>query len=160
MDKRPSSRQDRLIKQRRHDAYQQRAKLSDPTQCENCGALFTNGRWTWNDPPKNAHKTLCPACRRLSEKYPAGVVRLSGAFLVEHRDEIMNLVQNIEKQEKSERPMERIMHAKRKNGYIIVATTGIHIARRIGEALSRAFKGDLSFRYLDAENTIRVEWQR
>jgi len=161
MNKRASSRHDRLIKERRHDAYQQRIKLPDPTICTECGALFTNGRWTWDETTDdNIHKTQCPACRRKSEKFPAGVVRLHGEFLHEHRDEIMNLVQNTEKKEKSERPMERIMGVAKEDGHIIVTTTGVHIARRIGEALSRAFSGDLSFQYGDDEKTIRVEWQR
>ena len=41
-----------------------------------------------------------------------------------------------------------------------VTTTGIHQARRIGEALSRAYKGDLTIQYADGEQSIRVYWQR
>ena len=42
----------------------------------------------------------------------------------------------------------------------LVTTTGIHVARRIGEALARAYKGDLSYQYAAAEKRIRVYWQR
>lgn len=41
-----------------------------------------------------------------------------------------------------------------------ITTTGIHLARRLGEALAKAYKGELSFHYADAEDTIRVSWQR
>lgn len=43
---------------------------------------------------------------------------------------------------------------------ILITTTGIHIARRIGEAISRAYQGDLTFTYGDGEKTIRVFWNR
>jgi hypothetical protein len=42
----------------------------------------------------------------------------------------------------------------------LVTTTGLHLARRLGEALARAYKGELSFRYADEEASIRVYWQR
>jgi hypothetical protein len=42
----------------------------------------------------------------------------------------------------------------------LVMTTGVHLARRIGEALARAYKGELSFQYLDGEQRIKVHWQR
>jgi len=41
-----------------------------------------------------------------------------------------------------------------------VTTTGIHVARRIGEALARAYKGDLSYQYAEGEKRIRVYWRR
>ena len=160
MDKRASNRQDRLIKERRHDAYRRRTKLQDPTVCTECGALYTTGRWTWQEPPENANKITCPACRRQSEKFPAGVVHLGGGFFYDHREEIMNLVHNVEKLEKNERPMELIMHVEKDNGNTMVTTTGVHVARRIGEALSRAFKGDLSYQYGSEDQSIRVDWQR
>jgi hypothetical protein len=42
----------------------------------------------------------------------------------------------------------------------VITTTGIHLARRIGEALSRAYNGSYSFNYLDGEDYIEVNWQR
>jgi len=43
---------------------------------------------------------------------------------------------------------------------VVNTTTGVHIARRIGESLSRACQGDYSFQYGDAEKIIRVFWSR
>lgn len=43
---------------------------------------------------------------------------------------------------------------------VLLTTTGINLARRIGEALSRAYKGELTFQYGDGEESIRVYWQR
>jgi len=45
-------------------------------------------------------------------------------------------------------------------GTMLVTTTGVHLARRIGEALSRSYKGEFSFQYGDGEKTLRVYWER
>ena len=122
--------------------------------------MFSNGRWAWKDLPKNAHKTLCPACKRSADNYPAGRIKLSGEFYHDHKEEITNLIQNIENQEKTERPLERVMSIQSKKNETILTTTGIHIARRIGEALARAYKGKFEFNYPDGTEYIEVYWQR
>jgi NMD protein affecting ribosome stability and mRNA decay len=160
MSKTRNGRQNRLIKEKRHDAYQQRGKWREPTLCPECGALFTNGRWNWGKAPANANSTLCPACRRILDNLPAGYIQLKGEFFQNHYDEILNLTRNIEQQEKNERPLERIMAIADESDHTMVTTTGIHIARRIGEALSRSYNGDFSFQYADGEKSIRVSWQR
>ncbi len=160
MNKISYGRKDRLIKQKRHDTYLKLSKLPEPTSCEKCGLVFSNGRWVWKDIPANAHKILCPACKRSADNYPAGRIKLSGEFYYDHQDEISNLIQNIENQEKNEHPLERIMTIKSNKNETILTTTGIHIARRIGEALSRAYKGNFDFNYLDGEEYIEVTWRR
>jgi hypothetical protein len=42
----------------------------------------------------------------------------------------------------------------------LVTTTGIHVARRIGEALSRAYKGDYTLSYANGDEQIQVTWHR
>lgn len=160
MSRNRQGRQDRLLKQKRHDAYRERGKLREPTICPECGALFANGRWCWATPPAKTNETLCPACRRTLDNLPAGYIELKGDFFREHYDEILNLTRNIEKQEKNERPLERIMAISDQKDHTMVTTTGVHIARRIGEALSRSYNGDFSFQYADEEKSIRVCWRR
>lgn len=160
MSKRIYGRQDRLLKEKRHDTYKERGKWPEPTLCKECGALFINGRWSWGKLPIKANKALCPACRRISDNLPAGYIELKGIFFQEHYDEILNLTRNVEQQEKNERPLERIMAIIDEKDHTLVTTTGIHIARRIGEALSRSYNGDLSFQYAEGEQNIRVYWQR
>ena len=160
MNKTSYGRNNRLIKQKRHDTYYNRSKLPEPTICEKCNVVFSNGRWTWKEIPANANKILCPACKRSADNYPAGKIKLSGLFYHEHQDEISNLIQNVETQEKNEHPMERIMRIKTNKDETILTTTGIHIARRIGEALSRAYNGKFNFNYLDEEEYIEVTWHR
>ena len=160
MDRGVYGRKDRLIKERRHDPYRERGKWPEPTSCGRCGAVFANGRWTWQTIEGEVHETICPACRRIADNYPAGYVELKGAFFEEHHEEISNLVFNEEGREKNERPLERIISVKDNKDHTLVTTTGVHVARRIGEALARAYGGELTFQYADGERSIRVFWQR
>jgi len=148
------------MQEKRHDAYKEWGKCSEPTVCSECGALFLGGRWSWNEPPEYANKTICPACQRIADNYPAGHMVLEGQFFEQHHEEILNLLHNEEKLEKGEHPMERIMSIVDEEGQTLVTTTGVHLARRIGEALAWAYQGDLDFKYGDAEQSIRVSWSR
>ncbi len=160
MRKGSSIREDRLIQKKRQDSYRPLRKFPEPTLCTKCKAVFVDGRWTWSEPPKEANETICPACRRILDKYPAGYVEIRGSFFVQHRDEILGLINNVEAQEKNEHPLERIMNIKEEKSGLMITTTGVHVARRIGEALSRSYKGDFSFQYGDGEKTIQVHWER
>ena len=160
MNKGLYGRKDRLIKEKRHDTYQERDKWPEPTRCPNCGALFVQGRWSWAEAPAGANEVICPACRRIADHYPAGYIEIKGPFLVEHQTEILNLLRNVEKQEKDKHPLERIMAITTEGDHPLITTTGIHLARRLGEALAHAYKGELSFQYADGEESIRVSWQR
>ena len=66
----------------------------------------------------------------------------------------------MEKLERKERPLERIMMFKPEKSKATLTTTGIHIAKRIGEILSKSYQGNFSFQYLDGDKSIRVLWER
>lgn len=160
MDKGNFGRRDRLVKEKRHDTYRERKKRSEPTICQVCKAVFVGGRWTWSEPAEEPAIDTCPACLRIADNYPAGYVELKGDFFKQRRDEIMNLVSNEEQLEKGEHPMERIMSITPGEDHTLITTTGVHIARRLGEAVARAYQGNLSFTYGENEKSIRVEWIR
>ncbi len=160
MDKGTYGRRDRLIVEKEHDTYRESKKWPEGTVCTVCGAVFTDGRWSWGDAPVQANEVICPACRRIEDNYPAGFVEIQGSFFLKHREEITNLLKNEEKVEKDEHPLERIMATEENEGKTLVTTTGIHIARRLGEALVHAYQGDLTITYGDGEKTIRVVWRR
>ena len=153
-------RKDRLIQERRHDVYESRGKWSEGTQCPTCEAVYTKGRWSWHAAPSATQAVLCPACQRVNDHYPAGFITLKGAFFEAHREELINLVRNVEKREKAEHPLERLMALTDEDDHVLATTTGIHIARRIGEALARSYEGTLAYQYGDGEKTIRVAWER
>jgi len=155
------SRKDKLIKEYIHDPYFTKAKFHDPSVCEKCGVVFHDGIFQWMDKiPAGASKIVCPACRRIEDKYEGGVVHLKGEFLQNHKDEIMNLIKNTADEEMAYRPLERIISIEEKDGEIIIKTTYEHIARRIGEAVHRAYKGDLKIQYPEGQKYARVFWER
>ena len=153
-------RRDRLIKEYEHETYKTRGKLPEPTICRECGAVFHKGRWQWIAPPGGAHEILCPACRRIHDKYPGGYLKLSGSFLQEHRDEILHLAHHVEAREKAQHPLRRIMSLEEQDDGILVTTTTMETARAIGDAAHHAYKGELNYQYTDETNILRVDWRR
>lgn len=153
-------RRDRLIQEYEHDTYKSRGKLPEPTGCPKCGAVFHGGRWSWMAVPAKAHMELCPACHRIADQFPAGFVHLSGDFLSRHREEILHLLQHEGEREREQRPLERIMSTEERDGELLLTTTGIHLARHLGDALHRAYQGVLEFHYNADQNLLRVHWDR
>ncbi len=154
-------RRDRLIKERRHDTYRTRQKLPSPTHCPTCNAFFIDGRWTWDAPAQAVtHETRCPACRRTEDRYPAGHIELRGPFYTAHRDELLNLIRNVAAQERALHPLERIMDLTDEEDHAAITTTGTHLARRIGEALARSYKGTLALEYVDGDAQVQIAWER
>lgn len=152
---------DRRILERESDPYGLPGKLPEPTVCPSCGAMYREGRWSWGAPPADAHRTLCPACRRIEDDYPAGLVVVEGDFVAAHGEEIRGLARNLEARERKEHPLKRIMRvAEREEGGLEIATTDSHLARGIGDALYHAYEGELDYHYTDEENLLRVHWRR
>ena len=150
-------RREQLLQEKVHDSYKSRVKLSDPTRCPECGAVFRGGRWTWETAPEGSSENLCPACQRIRDKFPAGYVALSGEFLLQHRDEILQLARHCEENEKGRHPLQRIMSIEDRKDGVLVTTTDVHLARNIAERIHDAYKGSLAFRYNREENLIRAK---
>jgi hypothetical protein len=154
-------RRDRLIQEAVHDSYKNKGKLSDPTLCTECGAVFHGGRWQWlPKPEKKAEETVCPACHRIRDGFPAGYVTITGDFIAAHEEEIMQLMRNHEAREKAAHPLQRIMAIEKTKFSTVVTTTDVHLARGIGDALHHAYQGELEFHYNQQENLLRVNWSR
>lgn len=153
-------RQEQLLAGFANDPYRPHRKLRGATRCGGCTAVFHRGRWSWRATPANASAGLCPACRRIRERLPAGFVRLSGPFLEAHRDDLLNRVRSCEKSEQRNHPVQRIMSIEARGAEILVTTTDAHLARRIGDALRDAYKGELRYRYSKDEPLLRVSWSR
>ena len=153
------SRKDRLIQERIHDAYKATRKLREPGVCPVCHAVFKGGRWQWLQSwPMDSHKEICHACRRIRDNYPAGLVTMSGDFVKTHRGEVLSLARNEEKAERDQHPLHRIIKVEERPGTVVVSTTDIHLPKRIGQALRRAYKGRLELRYEKESCFVRVNW--
>ena len=140
------------------DPYQRQQKLSDRTICPQCGAVYHNGRWQWAPRPEHGHEALCSACRRINDKFPAGVVKLHGDFGRQQIEEMVHLVRHQEDAEKSEHPLNRIISIDEEAEGIVINTTDIHLPRRIGEAVKRAFHGTLDEHFDEGGYFVRVNW--
>jgi NMD protein affecting ribosome stability and mRNA decay len=73
--------------------YKASSKPVEMTMCPECRVVFKNGRWqALAEVQESEHRELCPACKRMRDHIPAGILTLNGKFFSEHRDEIMHLV--------------------------------------------------------------------
>ncbi|MBI5419854.1 MAG: ATPase [Deltaproteobacteria bacterium] len=153
---------------RETDPYIPRKSASATGVCPKCHAICRNKRWFLDEKEyaaltrKEGAAVLrrCPACRKIADGFPAGVVLLRGGYLREHRDEILNLVRNEEKRAMGFNPLARIMHLTEKNGVMEIATTDEKLAQRIGREVRKACSGTLEYKWSEDSKLLRVNWVR
>ena len=154
-----------------HDAGRHRPSrsISEPAVCEDCGAVYTNRRWTTaSSTPTNSHEhwrpakaTLCPACKQQRNGEPRGFVFLDGDFFSAHGEEIEQLLRNEAKRAAADNPLARTMEFKRGDGHkLTVTTTTEHLAQRLGHALEKAFSGSVDYDFSHENKLARVSWRR
>jgi hypothetical protein len=145
----------------RHKRKKVERKLSDAAVCPGCRAIHRNGRWRWSRAAKpTGAPTLCPACQRIRDAYPAGEVRIRGPFALSHRREIVGRIKSLEAQEKAEHPLNRLMEIRDAGSEIVVTTTDVHLAHAIGTALFDAYRGTLHAPWVEKGELLRLSWER
>ncbi len=73
----------------------------------------------------------------------------------------MNLVHNKVDEQKAQHPMKRLMETQaQKDGSVVVTFTDTHLPRGVGEAIERAYEGDLDIQYTEESGLVRVFWKR
>jgi hypothetical protein len=85
-------------------------------------------------------------------------VTLHGDIARKLKDEVIGLARNEEAAEKGEHPLNRIVDIGETHEGLVISTTDIHLPRRIGEALKRAFHGELAMHFDEAGYFVRVDW--
>ena len=139
------------------DPYLSRHKPPEPALCPRCGLHFDKGRWQRGRAPVGAQPYLCPACRRIEDDLPGGVVTLHR--LPRHlKDQVIGLVRNVEAAENAEHPLNRVIAIEDAEDGLVVRTTDIHLPRRLGEAVKRAYHGTLDIDFDDDGYFARVDW--
>jgi hypothetical protein len=89
-----------------------------------------------------------------------GLVTINGDFKEAQHEQVRGVIRNTEAREMKEHPLSRIMAIERRPEGLVISTTDTHLPRRIGEALTHAYRGDLDFHYDRDEDFIRVNWTR
>jgi len=150
-----------------HDPYLVDGHPPDGTVCSQCGAVYHNQHWNWDDRRRDTlvaagttNTIVCPACRKIQGQDPHGIVTLSGDYWPQHREEILNLIRNEEARGTSTNPLERIMDIREEDGSLIIETTNEKLAQKIGRAVHGAHNGDLEYQWPENNRLARVNWQR
>lgn len=156
------NRNDRLIQEKIHDPYMKRSKPVSPSVCPECGVVFLDGRWQWQDHiDAQANQEMCPACQRIRDNIPAGILTLKGNFLDGHRNEIMHLIENKVEMQKADHPMKRLMAIEEaEDGSTVLTFTDTHLPRGVGKAIQSAYDGELEIQYPEDAQLVRVYWER
>lgn len=146
------------------DPYLSKVEYEDKSVCRKCEAVYINKRWSVKEEHRQAAeggpKALCPACRKIKENYPSGYVTLKGAFLKDHKEEIVNLLKNKEERAMHINPLERIIDLDDKGDTLEVTTTTEKFAQRIGQMMKKTYKGEVEYKWSDDVKIARVTWSR
>ncbi len=145
-----------------HDPYAAATKLKSPAHCTTCGVIYEHGRWAWPGPEKKTEgeEILCPACKRIEADDPGGLLVLEGTFWPMHQTEILNLLHNVEQQDKKNFPLHRIMSAAADGNAMVVAATDPHLVQRMNDALTSAYNGQADVKHDTDEYFMQVNWFR
>ena len=76
------------------------------------------------------------------------------------QNEMLSLIHHIEKREKAAHPLKRIMWIEYQEDGMTITTTDFQLTRDIGDALLRAYKGDLEYHMNKAEELLYLRWYR
>lgn len=148
------------------DPYLLKMSPGDRAVCTKCGAVYHNKRWVLGGGTEprvgKALKAQCPACQKIKDGYVGGFVTLRGDFLREHSEEIINMIRNKEKRALYYNPLDRIIAIKRMRGGgdLEVTTTTEKLAQRIGQMLSKAYNGNVEYKWSSDIKMARVLWTR
>ena len=98
--------------------------------------------------------------RAKKQKEAGGLVRVRGAFLKDHEDEIVNLIKHESRMAEQENPEYKVSEIAKVDGGLDVATTSSSLAKHIGKSLSMAYKGEHKYTFSQDEKYIEVDWRR
>jgi NMD protein affecting ribosome stability and mRNA decay len=150
------------------DPYLPRGASKKITVCEACRAVYKKKRWYADPHLYNAAVAIldtvvavCPACLKIRDNFPGGIVTLKGEYVLPHKQELLNLVKNEEARARGFNPLERVMSVK-ETGYggIVISTTNEKLAQRIGRAIKKAFHGKVTYQWSHDNKLARVDWER
>jgi NMD protein affecting ribosome stability and mRNA decay len=155
-------------KEREHpkqDPYAMLRATKGPAVCRRCLAIYVNKRWHFDEAEarklaasRRTQKLVCPACQKIRDDYPEGVVTVEWSELKDHEAEIRGLIGNVEARALSVNPLARVMKIVKRRNDMEVQTTTDRLAQRLGRELVRAFRGTVTYRWAHRDMLLRVTW--
>ena len=136
--------------------------------CEECHALYQGKRWFFDEKlygklagAGKVRQVVCPTCRKIKDHYVEGYLTLSGEFLVQHKDEIVTLLEKEAGKVGNRSCDDRIIQMVPEGDHkLVVETTTEKLAQHLGRTIYKAYKGDLGFQWGEPNKFVRVYWSR
>jgi NMD protein affecting ribosome stability and mRNA decay len=146
------------------DSYLPRGARAKEAVCEGCSAVYRNKRWyagTASGVAAGTATVVCPACLKMRDNFPGGIVTLKGGYVLPHKSDLLRLVKNEEERARGFNPLERVMSI-RENGHggVVISTTNEKLAQRLGRAIKKAFHGTVAYGWSHDNKLVRVDWTR
>lgn len=149
------------------DPYLEDLKPGGVAVCQECRSVYYGHRWALEsqgareiEKAKHVVETLCPACRKIRDRMPGGIVTLSGGFLRQHEQEIVNLLNHENREAMETNPLERIMSMEWRDESLVIETTNEKLAQKLGRAVHKAYSGRVEYKWSDDTKLVRVNWRR
>ncbi len=156
-------------KEREHpkqDPYAMLRAPKGPVICRTCKAVYAKKRWVVDKAAARklaasprTHQLVCPACQKIRDRYPEGIVTLTWSGLKGREKEIRRLIGHVEARAVSVNPLERVMKVVRRRNEMEVQTTNDRLAQRIGRELVRAYQGTVKYTWAHRDMLLRVVWR-
>ncbi|MFA4844421.1 MAG: hypothetical protein WC632_05680 [Candidatus Margulisiibacteriota bacterium] len=89
-----------------------------------------------------------------------GIINIAGKFLLDHEDEILNLVKHEGRLAAERNPDHKINKIEKVDGGINVELSTHNLALHIGKRLEHAYKGQHTYKFLKDEKFVQVSWRR
>ena len=96
-------------------------KLPEIAGCRHDRASYRNDRWTRETAPAGSYEHACPACERIADDHPTGLLPVGGDFAASQRNVLLRLLQNPEERELAE-PRPRRETRRTQRGSVELAT--------------------------------------
>lgn len=152
------ARRGRPARPEHEDPYAEPRKAGAALVCTSCGVLHHAGRWSWGEAPVGpVRETLCPACMRVRDGLPGGLLHLDRSYLAQ-REPLERIARKLEQDERREHPLERLIAFVEDEHGLTLTTTGIHLARRIAGRVARTYHRRPAIAYREDPPSVEIRF--
>ena len=149
------------------NVYLPKKGMKEAAICSRCNLVYQNKSWSLDElearrlkDDSRVRRGTCPACRRMEDNLPGGIVTFSGDYFRKHEVEILDIIKNEEARARVKNPLGRVMEIAQEGNVLTVTTTEEKLAQKLGKEVYRAHKGELRYQWAHEEKLVRVNWAR